>query len=106
MREHRREPEAVAFEDEIHGSAQDLADANALAWQEVKSELLRHALERLPTEYREVIVLHEIEGLSYREISRVSDIPIGTVMSRLARARGKLQTELATLTGKDSPHGL
>ena len=106
MRENRREPEAVAFEDEIHGSAQDLADANALAWQEVKSERLRHALERLPPEYREVIVLHEIEGLTYREISRVADIPIGTVMSRLARARGKLQAELVTPAGKDSPHGL
>ena len=103
LRQKRREPEGVAFEDDLHGSSHDPADANAVAWQEIKSDLLRQALERLPTEYREVIVLHEIEGLAYREIAAVSDIPIGTVMSRLARARSKLQTELLTLTGKDSP---
>jgi len=106
LRQNRREPEAVAFEDEVHGSTHDPADANAVAWHEVKSALLREALERLPAEYREVIVLHEIEGLSYREVAGVAEIPIGTVMSRLARARGKLQTELLTLTGKGSPHEL
>jgi RNA polymerase sigma-70 factor (ECF subfamily) len=106
MRQNRREPEGVAFEDEIHGSAQGSADANAVAWHEVKSELLRNALERLAPEYREVIVLHEIEGLTYREIAGVAEIPIGTVMSRLARARTKLQAELLTPTGKESPHGL
>lgn len=103
MRQNRRGPEEVAFEDEIHGSTHDPANANAVAWHEVKSELLRQGLERLPAEYREVIVLHEIEGLAYREIAGVAGIPIGTVMSRLARARGKLQTELLTLAGKGSP---
>jgi len=103
MRQNRREPAAVAFEDEVHGSTHDPADANAVAWHEVKGELLRQALERLPAEYREVIVLHEIEGLAYREIAGVAGIPIGTVMSRLARARQKLQAELLELTGKGSP---
>jgi RNA polymerase sigma-70 factor (ECF subfamily) len=100
LRQSRREPEAVAFADELHGSTHDPADANAVAWQEVKGELLREALNRLPAGYREMIVLHEIEGLAYREIAGVAGIPIGTVMSRLARARGKLQTELLTLTGQ------
>ena len=59
-------------------------------------------LERLSPEYREVIVLHEIEGLTYREIAGVSGIPIGTVMSRLARARGKLQAEVQNLAREDS----
>jgi len=106
MRRNRREPVEVAFEDDLHGSMLDPADANAVAWNEVKGEMLRKALENLPGEYREVIVLHEIEGLSYREIAAVAEIPIGTVMSRLARARGKLQTELLSQTGKGSSHGM
>jgi RNA polymerase sigma-70 factor (ECF subfamily) len=103
LRQRRREPEEVAFEDDLHGSAHDSAEANALAWREVKSDLLRQALERLAPEYREVIVLHELEGLAYREIATVAEVPIGTVMSRLARARAKLQTEVLALTGKALP---
>ena len=99
MRQNRRGPQEVAFEDEIHGSTQDPADANALAWHEVKNAQLNQALDRLPAEHREVIVLHEIEGLAYRQIADIAGIPIGTVMSRLARARGRLQVELSHLSG-------
>ena len=56
--------------------------------------LVRAALEQLPVDFREVIVLREIEGLSYKEIAEVVGVPIGTVMSRLARARERLQTIL------------
>ena len=56
--------------------------------------LVRGALEQLPVDFREVIVLREIEGLSYKEIAAVVGVPIGTVMSRLARARERLQTVL------------
>jgi len=52
---------------------------------------LTEALAALPPGYREVLILRELEDLSYKEIARVADIPIGTVMSRLARARGLLQ---------------
>ena len=100
LRDRRREPEEVAFEDDFHASADDAADANAVAWREIKGHLLAEALKRLAPEFREVIVLHEIEGLGYREIANVAAVPIGTVMSRLARARAKLQTELLTLKGK------
>jgi RNA polymerase sigma-70 factor, ECF subfamily len=55
---------------------------------------VRAALEQLPVDFREVIVLREIEGLSYKEIAAVVRIPIGTVMSRLARARERLLTVL------------
>jgi RNA polymerase sigma-70 factor (ECF subfamily) len=79
------------------------AEAKALAWRETKGELLRAALERLPAEFREVLVLHELEGLAYREIAVVAEIPLGTVMSRLARARHKLQVELLALAAKESP---
>jgi RNA polymerase sigma-70 factor (ECF subfamily) len=60
---------------------------------------LREALESLPIDLREAIVLRELEGLSYAEIAAVADVPIGTVMSRLSRARHRLQTALG---GKES----
>jgi len=56
--------------------------------------LVRAALEQLPVDFREVIVLREIDGLSYKEIAEVAGVPVGTVMSRLARARERLQTIL------------
>lgn len=55
---------------------------------------LRAAIDRLPPEFREVIVLREIEGLSYAKIAEVTDVPAGTVMSRLSRARRRLQEAL------------
>jgi RNA polymerase sigma-70 factor (ECF subfamily) len=103
LRQGKRELPKVAFEEDLHGSPQDLGEANAQSWLEVKGELLRQALERLPAEYREMIVLHDVEGLSYREIAGVAEIPLGTVMSRLARGRGRLQTELAALSESTSP---
>ena len=56
--------------------------------------LVRDALDELPDDFREVIVLREIEGLSYKEIAAVVSVPIGTVMSRLARARARLAAVL------------
>jgi RNA polymerase sigma factor (sigma-70 family) len=64
---------------------------------------VRGAIEQLPVEFREVLVLREIEGLSYREIATVVRVPIGTVMSRLARARERLQS---TLTPADPMESL
>ena len=55
---------------------------------------LRAALEALPLEFREALVLRELEGLSYKEIAEVAEVPLGTVMSRLARARRQLQGAL------------
>ena len=50
-------------------------------------EAVREAIEALPVDFRETVVLRELEGLSYKEISDVSCVPLGTVMSRLARGR-------------------
>ena len=55
-----------------------------------QAERLRYAVEQLPADFREVLVLRELEGLSYKEIAAIVNIPIGTVMSRLARARERL----------------
>ena len=108
LREQRRGAATEPFEDDAHGSTHDPAEANAIAWRETKGAHLRQALEQLAPEFREVIVLHELEGLAYREIAAVAEIPIGTVMSRLARARQKLQTELRALAAKEKEptHGL
>jgi RNA polymerase sigma-70 factor, ECF subfamily len=61
------------------------------------------ALDALPRRYREVLVLREIEGLSYREIGEIAGIPIGTVMSRLSRARDLMLAELSAEGGDRSP---
>ena len=66
-------------------------DPETLLLQRLDTELLNRLIEKLPTPYREILVLREIEDLSYREIAEVLALPIGTVMSRLARAREKLQ---------------
>ena len=64
------------------------------------------ALAELPPAFREVLVLREIEGLSYRDIAEVTGAPIGTVMSRLARGRGELRKVLTRLIEKDEPNAM
>jgi RNA polymerase sigma-70 factor, ECF subfamily len=106
LRNAKRATPPEIFDDERHGSTEDIAEANAITWREVKGALLQQAMNQLPAEFREIIVLHEVEGLAYREIAVVADIPLGTVMSRLARARRKLQGELLALQARDTTHGL
>lgn len=65
---------------------------HAIYVNELERRRVREAIQQLPTEFREVILLREYEGLSYQEIATVLDCPPGTVMSRLARARSKLRT--------------
>jgi RNA polymerase sigma-70 factor (ECF subfamily) len=59
--------------------------------------LLQQALKALPPVFREVIVLKELEDMPYKDIAKVTDVPLGTVMSRLARARAMLKTEFMKL---------
>ena len=59
------------------------------------AEAVRRAIADLPVEFREIVVLREMEGFSYKEIAELAEVPIGTVMSRLARARKLLQKRLA-----------
>ncbi|HEY4050153.1 MAG TPA: sigma-70 family RNA polymerase sigma factor, partial [Acidobacteriaceae bacterium] len=64
----------------------------------VEREQVRNAIQQLPLEFREVILLREYEELSYEEIATLLDCPAGTVMSRLARARAKLRELLSTIS--------
>ena len=74
--------------------------------QSDEREQLRRAIEELPAEFREVIVLRELEGMSYREIASVASVPVGTVMSRLARARRRLRRSLTPPARKGGAHGV
>jgi len=67
----------------------------ALHLAEIDRQLLQNAIQELPEEFREAILLRELEGLSYKEIGAITGAPIGTVMSRLARARHRLEKALA-----------
>jgi RNA polymerase sigma-70 factor (ECF subfamily) len=64
-------------------------------------ETVRAAIAALPVDYREVVVLRELEGLSYKEISEVAGIPLGTVMSRLSRGRDQLYLMLKACEDRD-----
>jgi RNA polymerase sigma-70 factor, ECF subfamily len=95
-RERRRaDDDAASFDEEIHTGDRSGPDPEAALLRRADAALLRQAIGALPAAFREVIVLREIEGLSYKEIAAVAGIPIGTVMSRLARARQHLQDRLA-----------
>jgi len=88
-----RPSEVINDENEAVDAAVDLDSPSPeeSAMRADQRRVLSDAIEALPLAYREVFVLREIEELSYKEIARVADIPVGTVMSRLARARGLLQ---------------
>ena len=86
----------TVFDEEIHGGNSELLNPEVLLMRSADNQLLKEALNQLPLEYREVIVLRELEDLSYKEIATLVGIPIGTVMSRLARARKHLQQRLSS----------
>ena len=86
-----RPSEAVTpFEEEKDTHISDTPDPEMLLLKETDKQMLRCALRKLPSEFLEVIVLREFEELSYKQIALVAQIPEGTVMSRLARARKRL----------------
>jgi RNA polymerase sigma-70 factor (ECF subfamily) len=94
---------APASVDQLHGAATDEPgpdepepawDLRSLDWEHV-DERLKSAIEQLRPEYRTVLLLWAVEGLKYREIAEIQEIPMGTVMSRLHRARSILTEQLA-----------
>lgn len=100
---------ATPFDEEVHGHTAEhgvisetaATDPETLMLRQADRQLLAQALEALPVEFREAVVLRELEDLSYRQIAAITDVPVGTVMSRLARGRKRLQQSLAgeTKTG-------
>jgi len=93
--QHNRSPElSVPLDDELHEIESKDLNPEALLVQRADTLMVRQALEELPVEFREVLVLRELEEMSYRDIAGITDLPLGTVMSRLARGRKRLQLAL------------
>jgi RNA polymerase sigma-70 factor, ECF subfamily len=93
-------PSERLFVDDADASLQEIAgpatdEPHAVAQRNADRSLINQAIAALPIAYREVLVLRELEDLSYVDIARIADIPLGTVMSRLARARGLMRQALA-----------
>jgi RNA polymerase sigma-70 factor (ECF subfamily) len=94
----------VEFDEELHVPSISTPEALAIAGE--NRERLTRALEELPPRFREILVLRELEGCSYKEIAEVTSIPIGTVMSTLSRARLRLQHALAGNAPEEARRGL
>ena len=93
LQQRARQP--LGLEDEgVDDPECDRCDPETIVLANADRQLLREAMEELPVEYREVVVLRELEGFAYKEIAAIAGVPIGTVMSRLARARARLRRRL------------
>ena len=92
---------AEEFDEEVHTAVVEQPGAEAALLQSADGRMLREALDELPVNFREVIVLRELEGMSYKEIAEVKGVPMGTVMSSLARARTQLRERLIRLRSKE-----
>ena len=91
----------TTFDEEIHVSGHDSVSPATILEHSEDAKLITEAMDELPVEFREILALRHQEGLSYKEIADIAQIPPGTVMSRLARARGKLKECLAARIDKE-----
>ena len=103
LRRNRPPDFAEEFDEEIHSSEFPAsADSENQLLANADKATVHRALEELPEIFREVLVLREMEGMSYKEIADVASVSLGTVMSRLARARTRLRESLGAALGKES----
>ena len=104
-------PAELAAPDDTDGALHEVAapaadEPPSVAVRNADRLRINEAIAALPVAYREVLVLRELEDFSYKEIARIADIPIGTVMSRLARARGLMQRALLPPAGRPALHAV
>lgn len=102
IRKNRPAELAEEFDEMAHSPDEATQTPEAKLISRAETERVRKALEALPITFKEVLVLREIEGLSYKEISAVTGLPMGTVMSSLSRARQKLREEFAVTAGTEA----
>lgn len=95
QRKQRGQPRTVGLDEADAVATADADSADAEVLRRTEQAHVQRAVASLPAEFREVIVLREIEAMSYAEIATVTGVPVGTVMSRLSRARNRLATLLA-----------
>src|SRR4029453_2581242 len=91
----------TTFDEEIHAAGYESVSPATILEHSENTERFREAMDELPAEFREILALRHQEGLSYKEIAEIAQIPPGAVMSRLARARAKLKEYLAARIGKE-----
>ena len=100
LKKNRTADLTTPFDEDIHATASESVSPAAILEHAEDAELIKNAMDQLSAEFREIVTLRHQEGLSYNEIGEILKVPIGTVMSRLARARGKLKEYLAARIGK------
>jgi RNA polymerase sigma-70 factor (ECF subfamily) len=96
LRRRRTGGEKLEFDEEIHSPYEEASEPEAAWTHSLTVSSVREGLDQLAVEFREVLVLRELEGLSYKEIAHVAGVPVGTVMSRLARGRKQLLSALGS----------
>ena len=96
---------AAEFDENLFGPDPRGLNPEEALLQDASDKMLRRALEALPLKFREVLILRELEGMSYREIADTTGMPAGTVMSSLSRARNGLRQSLANLLKPDALRG-
>jgi RNA polymerase sigma-70 factor (ECF subfamily) len=102
LQQNRARELGTPFDEELHAEPAAITP-EVLLLRSAQKRSLDEAVDALPVEFREVFVLRELEGLSYKEIAAVARIPIGTVMSRLSRARRQLQSALGLREAGSAP---
>jgi RNA polymerase sigma-70 factor (ECF subfamily) len=93
LRKNRPQEKTVSIDDETLEIEDSSANAQPAPFAD--ADAIRRAIAELPVEFREIVILREMEGFNYKEIAELAEVPIGTVMSRLARARKLLRKRLA-----------
>jgi len=99
-RQNRSHETTVEWDVDSQPTSATWSDPEAMLIKNADSHLIGQAMEQLPIEYREILVLRELEELSYKEIAQIVGVPLGTVMSRLSRARKELYIRLCQQTGE------
>jgi RNA polymerase sigma-70 factor (ECF subfamily) len=101
LKKNRTADLTTAFDEEIHATGYESVNPATILEHAEDAELIKNVMDELPAEFREILTLRHQENLSYNEIGEILKIPIGTVMSRLARARGKLKQYLAARVSQE-----
>jgi RNA polymerase sigma factor (sigma-70 family) len=101
LRQNRAHEPVTVYDDALLDVPDFLPEPDARMIQSANQELIRKAIDNIPLEFREIVILRDLEGFSYKEIVEITGLPMGTVMSRLSRARGRLQKDVMERAGKE-----
>jgi RNA polymerase sigma factor (sigma-70 family) len=101
LKKNRAADLTTPFDEEIHASGHESVSPATILEHSEDADLVRQAMDELPVEFREILTLRHLEGLSYSEIADIAQLAPGTVMSRLARARARLKQGLVARINKE-----